>query len=161
MSKDMLTLFFSVFLTLFFIYPFQTIISNPIAGTASATPNPICSGANTTLTLTGYSGTIQWYSSANNTTFTIINGTLYSASYTTGGLTATTYYYAIVTQGSGAGSTSTSDTTTVTVESLPSITITPNQANICAGNSVRLTSNLGNQCGKYYFRIYLQIYNKA
>ena len=74
MSKDMLTLFFSVFLTLFFIYPFQTIISNPIAGTASATPNPICSGANTTLTLTGYSGTIQWYSSANNTTFTIING---------------------------------------------------------------------------------------
>jgi gliding motility-associated-like protein len=76
-----------------------TVSVTPVAGTASATFSTICSGSTTTLSLTGNTGTIQWQSSANNSTWTNISGAT-AASYTTPALSAITYYRAIVTSGS-------------------------------------------------------------
>lgn len=73
-----------------------TITSAPLAqpGTASLTPSPICKGETTTLSLVGYTGDIQWQSSAtsggpwsnipgatgdNHTTDTLTNDTYYQA----------------------------------------------------------------------------------
>ncbi len=57
--------------------------SSFIAGTVTATTNPICAGMQTTLKASGNSGPIQWRSSTDGTTFTNINGgtdTIYLAS---------------------------------------------------------------------------------
>ncbi len=76
-----------------------TVSVTPVAGTASATFSTICSGSTTTLSLTGNTGTIQWQSSVNNSTWTNISGAT-AASYTTPALSAITYYRAVVTSGS-------------------------------------------------------------
>ena len=76
-----------------------TVSVTPVAGTASATFSTICSGSTTTLSLTGNTGTIQWQSSSNNSTWTNISGAT-AASYTTPALSAITYYRAVVTSGS-------------------------------------------------------------
>lgn len=44
----------------------------PVAGTVTATPNPICAGQTTTLTVTGSSGAIQWQVSTNGVELGII-----------------------------------------------------------------------------------------
>lgn len=93
---------------------------NPIAGTVSAN-QIICSGSQpTNITLSGSTGTIQWQSSVNNSTYTNIagqtNATLLGS--TIGTLTATRYYRAIITNGNCA-TTATSNVVTVTVNSLP------------------------------------------
>jgi|GEM_PF-1642630 gliding motility-associated-like protein len=93
-----------------------TISPASVAGTASAAATTICSGTTTTLSLTGNTGTIQWQSSLNNSTWTDISGAT-SASYTTSALTKTTYYRANVTSGAcTAGATS---AITVTVPAAP------------------------------------------
>ena len=86
-----------------------------VAGTASsaAGATPICSGTSTSLTLTGSTGAIQWESSANGTSgWSSINAAT-SASLSTGNLTSTTYYRAVVT--SGVCASATSNVVTVTV----------------------------------------------
>jgi len=90
-----------------------TIIVNPtaVAGTISGAGS-VCSPTNsTTLTLTGYTGNIQWQSSSNNITFTNIAGTA-TASYTATNVTATTYYRCVVTNN---GCTATSASTSITI----------------------------------------------
>ncbi|WP_297512423.1 GEVED domain-containing protein, partial [Flavobacterium sp.] len=86
-------------------------VSGTAASAAGATP--ICSGTSTTLTLTGNTGTIQWESSANGSTGWSPIASATSASLSTGNLTSTTYYRAVVT--SGVCSSATSNVITVTV----------------------------------------------
>ncbi|MCB9224541.1 MAG: gliding motility-associated C-terminal domain-containing protein [Crocinitomicaceae bacterium] len=90
------------------------IIQDPIAGTASLAPNPICEGQTTTLTLTGYSGTIQWQSSPNaGGPWSNIGGAT-SSPYTTGPIASNTCFRAVV---SNCGSSVNSNVVCVTVDS--------------------------------------------
>ncbi len=92
-----------------------TITVNPVsvAGSISGASS-VCSGTNSTvLTLSGYTGTIQWQS-ANSLagTYTNISGAT-SATYTATNLTATTYYKAVVTSGVCSAATASAFTLTV------------------------------------------------
>ncbi len=94
-----------------------------VAGTASGTTT-ICSGNSVAVSLSGYTGTIQWQQSLNGTSgwANVTGGSgATAATYTTPNLTATTYYRAIVT--SGVCSAATSGTVTITVNPLPTITL--------------------------------------
>jgi len=84
-----------------------------VAGTTSGNQT-ICSGTTATVSITGYTGTIQWQQSANNSTWVNINGAT-AASYTSAAITATTYYKAVVTSGSCSSATS----GTITVNMAP------------------------------------------
>jgi hypothetical protein len=94
-----------------------TVIINAaaVAGSVSGA-SAVCIGTNsTTLTLSGNTGTIQWQSSTNNTTFTgIANAT--ASTYTATNLTATTYYRALVTNGT---CTATTSSVAITVNPIP------------------------------------------
>ncbi len=70
-------------------------VNLPTTYTGSITGgNSITSGNTATLTISGYSGTIAWQSSANNSTFTDVGSS--ATSYTSGALSTTTYYRAKV-----------------------------------------------------------------
>ena len=92
----------------------RTVTVNPptVAGSISADNSSICSGTGTTLTLSGNTGTIQWQSSTDNVTYATISGETTSA-LSTGNLTQTKYYKALVT--SGACSVASSNVETITV----------------------------------------------
>jgi hypothetical protein len=112
-----------------------------VAGTVSA-DQAICSGLQPgNITLTGYTGTIQWQVSSDNNSFTNISGataaTLTSAQM--GALTATRYYRAVVT--SGACSADTSTVVTVTVNPLPTVTAITGTTTICSTATTTLTSS--------------------
>jgi hypothetical protein len=76
-----------------------------VGGIATAAATSILSGTGTTIDLTGFTGTIQWQSSLNGTTWTNISGQT-SATLLTGNLNATTHYQALVTNGSCASTVS-------------------------------------------------------
>jgi hypothetical protein len=97
-----------------------TITVNPtsVGGTATAANSTICNGSNTTITLSGYTGTIQWQQSANGTSgWTNVTGGSGGTTdnYTTANLTTTTYYRAEVT--SGTCSAAYSNTVTIDIYS--------------------------------------------
>ena len=73
-----------------------TVDAASVAGSITASTNPITYNSTTTLTLSGELGTIQWQTSSNGSSWTNISGAT-SRSYTTPGLTANTYYQAVVT----------------------------------------------------------------
>lgn len=116
-----------------------TVSVAPLGGTVSGTQT-ICSGSTPAqIHLSGHSGSIQWQSSTDNVTFANISGQT-EPIVTTGSLTTTTYYRAIVTQGTCP---STSTVGIVTVNSTGtwiggSTTITPavynTAANWCGGS---------------------------
>ena len=92
-----------------------TVSPASVAGTISGGDVSICSGTanSTTLTLAGYTGTIQWQSSTDNVTFTnITNAT--SATYTATNVSTTTYYRAVVTSGACSSATTSSVAITIT-----------------------------------------------
>jgi hypothetical protein len=78
----------------------QTITVDPTSVAGSiAGAQTVCYGTNTTtLTLSGNTGTIQWQSSLNNSTFTNISGAN-ASTYVANDLFATTYYRAVITSG--------------------------------------------------------------
>ena len=111
-----------------------TVNPNSVGGSASASQS-ICSGSTpSNISLSGYTGTIQWQSSTDNSNFSNISGATSSilTSVQMGTLTATRYYRAVVT--SGNCSSSNSNTVTVTVNVAPSVpgTGTPYSAS-CTG----------------------------
>ena len=110
-----------------------TIDPTSVAGTITAASNPICSGASTALSLAGQTGSVQWQSSANNTSFSNINGAN-TSSLNTGILTQTTYYKAVVTSGVCAA-----DNSSV-------LTLTVDPTNTWVGNSGNW-SDPNNWCG--------------
>jgi uncharacterized protein (TIGR02145 family) len=112
---------------------YQASVGGTISGGAS-----VCSGTNSTLlTLRDYTGTIQWQSSttSSSTGFTDIGGAT-AATYTALNKTATTYYRAVLTNGSCAAANS--DVATVTVNPLPAITGT---LTTCIGATTQLTGS--------------------
>lgn len=120
-----------------------TVSPTSVAGTAGASVSSLCPGNSTTLTLNGYTGTIQWQQSADGLSgwATVTGGSgATTASYTTSTLNATTYYRALVT--SGACSSVTSNVVTITVNpSLPaSVSVSSTATSICAGSSVTFTA---------------------
>ncbi len=112
---------------------YQTSVGGSVGGSTS-----VCSGTNSTLlTLTGYTGTIQWQSSTTSTTTGFTNiGTATAATYTATNLIATTYYRAVLTNGTCAAANS--DVVTVTVNPLPTITGT---LTTCIGATTQLTGS--------------------
>ena len=112
---------------------YQTSVGGSVGGSAS-----VCSGTNSTLlTLTGYTGTIQWQSSTTSTTSGFTNiGTATAATYTATNLTVTTYYRAVLTN--GACTAANSNVATVTVNPLPTITGT---LTTCIGATTQLTGS--------------------
>ncbi|MFZ4521592.1 MAG: hypothetical protein ACOYNC_07795, partial [Bacteroidales bacterium] len=88
-----------------------------VGGTASAASTSICSGIGTTVSVSGYTGTIQWQQSANGSTGwdNVTGGSGgTAATYTTPNLSSTTYYRAVLTSGVCSSDNSTTATVTVT-----------------------------------------------
>ncbi len=108
-----------------------TVSVTPVAGTASASATAICSGNTTDLTLTGFTGSIQWQSSPNNSTWTPITGAI-AANFTTSALTSTTYFRAVVTSGGCSAVNSNVLTVTVTSVAVPNTTTNISE---CQGNT--------------------------
>ncbi|MEI6764416.1 MAG: M4 family metallopeptidase [Bacteroidota bacterium] len=121
-----------------------TVTVSPVSvgGTATATNATICSGSNTVITLTGYTGTIQWQTNAGGTWQNISGAT--SATYTTPNLTATTGYRAVVKSGNCLSVNSTVSTVTVNPVSVGG-TATAVTSVLCAGNGtvINLTGQTG------------------
>ncbi|NBR13850.1 MAG: T9SS C-terminal target domain-containing protein, partial [Crocinitomicaceae bacterium] len=94
-----------------------TVISSSVSGTISGN-NAACNGTNSTvLTLSGYTGAIQWQSSTNNSTFNNLSGET-SSTYTATNLSVTTYFRAIVTNGSCSAATSGTHTISIIAPSI-------------------------------------------
>ncbi len=114
-----------------------TIYPTSVAGSISGA-GTVCTGTNsTTLTLSGFTGTIQWQSSANNSTFNNISGAT-GFNYTAANLTSTTYFRAVVT--SGVCSSATTSSVTVTVNPASVSGSISGAGTVCTGtNSTTLT----------------------
>ncbi|MEI6822753.1 MAG: LamG-like jellyroll fold domain-containing protein, partial [Bacteroidota bacterium] len=91
------------------------VITPSVGGTATATTSSLCNGSSTTITLTGYTGTIEWQQSSDNLNWSIAIGGSGATTdtYTTPDLTTTTYYRAYVTSGVCSATNSTSAMVTV------------------------------------------------
>ena len=78
-----------------------TVNATSVAGSISGGGVSVVSGSNsTTLTLSGYTGSIQWQSSTTSSSSGFSNiGSATSATYTATNLSAATYYQAVVTNG--------------------------------------------------------------
>ncbi len=120
--------------------------TNSTAGAAEATFDTICLGSNVVLSLSGTTGVgvgtlYQWQSSSNNINYNNISGA-YQSTFTSIGVTSTTYFRCIVSCYFG-GSPSTSTAKKVTVIN-PQITATT-PGSICGAGVVTLgaTASLG------------------
>jgi hypothetical protein len=116
-------------------------------GTATANPSTICSGGAITLTLTGYTGTIQWQTNASGS-FADIKGET-STIYTTPALTTTTSYRAVVTNGVCGSANST--TAVVTVVADPTLS-QPSDVSICLGGTTTLATTASGGTGTYSYQ---------
>jgi hypothetical protein len=118
----------------------STVVISPLSvgGTATAAQPNICSGLSTTVTVSGYTGTIQWQQSPDGSTgwANVTGGTgATTATYTTPNLVSTTYYRAVLTSGSCTAANST--TASVTIVPSPVITATPSSnQTICSGTAI-------------------------
>jgi autotransporter-associated beta strand protein len=111
--------------------------TTPVGGTATATAATVCSGSGTTITLTSYTGTIQWYSSTDGSTYNIVSGQT-SATLSTGNLTQKTWYRATVTSGvcgSADSSVATVDVSPTSVGGTATATLTT----VCTGSGTTIT----------------------
>ena len=115
--------------------PQLTVLVDPpsVGGTATPMTNLVCNGSETTVYLTGFTGTIQWQSSIDNVIFSDLNGEV-AASLRTGPISTTTSYRAQVTSGTCAPTVS--SVTAVTVSTAPTVSATPTNLTVCAGAPV-------------------------
>jgi photosystem II stability/assembly factor-like uncharacterized protein len=107
----------------------------PVAGVADSS-DILCAGDSLTLTVSGYTGTLQWQQSANGTSgWANVTGGSGSttSSYTTANLTTTTYYRVEVSQ-SGFSPVYT-NVITITVNPIPTATASASGAVLTAGPS--------------------------
>ena len=117
-----------------------TVNPGSVGGTATPAANPICNGTSTTITLAGQTGTIvKWQSSADNSIWADLAST--NNPYSTGNLSATTYFRAVVQNLSCATSNSASAQVTVNPIVAPSVSIGANPGTTnCAGTAVIFTA---------------------
>ena len=85
-------------------------VNASVGGTAASTT--ACLGGTASVVLSGNTGTIQWYRSEDNSTFSSISGAT-SSTYNTPNLNIKTYYRATVMNGSCASANSTVSTVTI------------------------------------------------
>ncbi len=117
-----------------------------VGGTATAAASTVCSNNTTTVTVSGYSGTIQWQQSSDGSTGwgNVTGGSgATSATYTTPALTSTTYYRAAVTNGVCSGAYSTTNSVTVNTPSVAPTSATATPSTICSGSSSTLSASGG------------------
>ena len=109
-----------------------------VGGTAIASAPKVCQGSTSTLTLTGYTGSIQWQSKlSSSSTWTNISGAN-SATYTTPALTVSTDFQAVLS--SGVCVTATSNTVSVVVDPTPvGGTASASASEVCQGSTSTLT----------------------
>ncbi len=119
-----------------------TVLPPPSVGVASLLPAQVCAGGCVTLTLTNFSGNLQWQSSPNAIVWSNIPGAT-TNNYQFCPVNATMYFRAVITGAPGCGS-ATSNVITATVIPVPIVTINPLNPVICAGQSVTLTAAGGN-----------------
>ncbi len=119
-----------------------------VGGTATPNAADLCSGTNTIINLSGYTGKIQWQSSPDGlNNWTNILPLATTTPFTTPTLTPGTYYYrALVTSGV-CSATATSTVAKITVSPTPvigSVSLTPDT--ICVGSTttLKLTGSVGN-----------------
>lgn len=111
-----------------------TTTTAPVPGTASVSPGSVCSGTPVTLTLAGYTGSIQWQSApVSGGPWTNIPGAT-TTPFVTAGLTSNTCFQAVVTGCSAA----TSNVVCVTVNTAPVTTV--NSVTMCPGQTATLTA---------------------
>ncbi|MFM7839481.1 MAG: hypothetical protein ACKO6K_07915, partial [Chitinophagaceae bacterium] len=108
-----------------------------LAGTISGVTS-ICKDNSTSLSLSGYRGTIQWQASLNGTNFTNIASAT-AAVLNTGNLSTTTHYRAYVSN--GVCSADTTSVTTVTVNPVSVAGTISGTTTICSGTSTQLALN--------------------
>ena len=107
-----------------------TIAAGPTAGIAASNVDSICSGSSTGITLSGYSGSIIWESSANGTTWA---GSSYTGdNFTTNNLSQDLYLRALVQNSCGSD---TSNVIMVTVVPSP----TANFSYVQSGSSLEIS----------------------
>lgn len=112
---------------------------NTVGGTATAAQTSICENSTTSIELTGYTGTIQWQQSADgNSGWINVSGGSGATTdtYTTPGLTAKTYYRAVVTSGNCVSQNSTN--TSVTVDPVPTLGGVTQAATVCDGSNATI-----------------------
>jgi hypothetical protein len=114
-----------------------TVYNTSSAGNITANQS-VCTGNTATVGITGATGTIQWQSSANNSTWADISGAT-AATYTTPALTATMYYKANVTNGTCGAATS--SVTTVMVSPVSVAGTTSADQTICVNNTATVSLN--------------------
>jgi hypothetical protein len=108
-----------------------------VGGSATASPNEVCAGSSTTITLAGETGKItKWQSSTNGTIWSDINATL--TSLKTDNLTTTTSFRAVVQNGSCAATNSTEAFVTVAPPTVGG-SVTPATNEVCVGLPTTLT----------------------
>jgi hypothetical protein len=110
-----------------------TIAAPAVAGTATGGASHCTSTNSTNLSIGSSTGSLQWQSSTDNSTFNDISGQT-SSSYTATNLSVTTYFRVLVTNGV---CTTTSNTVTVTVNGISSVVATAiSQTNVsCYGGT--------------------------
>jgi len=121
-----------------------TVSAPSVAGTTSGNQT-ICSGTTANITLTGYTGSIQWQESTDNINWTSVttgSGTT-AASYTTAALTTAKYYRALVT--SGACGSLTSASAAINISPVSVAGTTSGNQTICNGTTatVNITGYTG------------------
>ena len=112
------------------------ITTPPTMGVASVNPPSMCAGGTATLSMTSYTGALQWQSGPTAAgPWTNIAGAI-TGSFVVGPLNTTTFY-----QGSlvGCGATLLSNVVSVVVN--PNPTVTVNSPVICAGQTANITAN--------------------
>ena len=121
-----------------------TVNQPSVAGSVSAASSTLCAGTGTTLSLTGNTGTIQWQNSSDNVTFANMSGET-ASSLSTGNLTQTRYYKAVVTSGACAAANTSTETITVNANGSyigPNVGNWNDVANWCGGLPTNTTDVL-------------------
>ncbi len=122
-----------------------TVDPKSVGGRVTPDNSSFCTGqtAGSLLTLVGNTGSVMnWQSSANVSQWNGFVPAYTGAAYAVGGLTATTYYRAIVKSGVCEADTSALATVKYVNVPFPAATYDPAQATICYGDSLRLNATI-------------------
>src|SRR5207249_70902 len=121
-----------------------TVSPTSVGGTATAAASTVCSNSATTITLNGFTGSIQWQKRTGTSAFANITGQT-SPTLNTSNLVTTTDFRATVTSGTCPSSVSSTNTVTVSPASKGG-TATASPAALCnsGSSSISLTNQTGN-----------------
>jgi hypothetical protein len=120
----------------------STCSGTPTAGTVAPATASFCGSGSTNVTLSGASGgsgiAYQWESSPDNTTWSSISGAT-NVTYSTGSISATTYYRATTTC-SVSGLSATTSSTSVAINAIPSVDPITGSSIVNTGATITLSS---------------------